>query len=369
MTALADSFDVAVIGAGPAGVAAACGLRSLGIGTVLFGESRNTSVEGVSERTLARLRAAGLESAGASVMGPGERTGTWGAAGVAAGREYLVERSVFDAALAKDAADAGVERIAESVVSLKWLEDRWHVQMPSGVFQCRAVVDARGRHARGAPVRGPRLVSVSQRFSSERKGQVRTAVHAMTDGWCWLAEDGRCSRWLQLVCAPSAVQANADIALRIAESLREIPERASFLDGAVAIGAPTVRAAVAKMSPAAPSRGTLRIGDACIAMDPLSGHGIHEALVSARVAVAAIHRFLQSDDWDGVSQYMNERTQEIWERMTKNAAQFYGTQATHSPTPFWTQAASAYESLATAARIGGRGQIGQERSVPFALGG
>ena len=369
MIALTGSFDVAVIGAGPAGVAAACALRSLGIGTVLFGESRNSSVEGVSERTLARLRAAGLESAAACAMGPGERTGTWGASEVAAGSEYLVDRSVFDAALAQDATIAGVQRVTQSVASADFREGGWHLQTSAGVFKCKAVLDGRGRHSRGAPLRGPRLVSVSQRFSSEHQGRVRTAVHAMAEGWCWLADDGRGSRWVQVICAPSAVQATADISRRIAESLREIPQRAAFLDGALALGAPTLRAAVARMSPAAPSRGTLRIGDACIAMDPLSGHGIHEALGSARLAAAAIHRYLESDDWDAVSQLMNERTREIWERMTKTAASFYRQQATHAPTPFWTQAASAYESLAVAARFGGQGQVGQERSMPFALGG
>jgi flavin-dependent dehydrogenase len=95
----------------------------------------------------------------------------------------------------------------------------------------------------------------------------------------------------------------------------------------------------------------LRIGDACIAMDPLSGHGIHEALASACIAAAAIHAYLQNGDWNAVAQAMNDRICEAWEKMMRTAAYFYRLQAAHAATPFWTHAASAYESLAKAARF------------------
>jgi 2-polyprenyl-6-methoxyphenol hydroxylase-like FAD-dependent oxidoreductase len=244
----------------------------------------------------------------------------------------------------------------------------WCVRTRRQIIDCRAVIDARGRRARGAPLRGPRLVSVSQRFATAHAGEVRTAIHPMADGWCWLADDGRGTRWVQVIGALSSVQANADVPLRIAESLQAIPEQASFLANSEAVGPPRVRAAVAKMSLAAPSPGMLRIGDACIAMDPLSGHGIHEALVCARVAVSTVHAYLESADWDSVAQVTNERTRETWEKMTSTAAHFYRLQAAHSPTGFWTQAASAYESLATAARFA-QGESPRELPVPFALGG
>lgn len=363
------SFDVGVIGVGPAGVAAACGLRRLGCRVILLGLSRNCSIEGISERTLMRLRAAGLQAAVACVQGPGKRTGMWGGKGVATSREYLIERSAFDAALLEDAVAAGVESDPAMVAAVEPSGSGWCVSTRRRSIACGAVIDARGRRARGAPLRGPRLVSVSQRFSTAGGGVLRTAIHPLADGWCWLADDGQGTRWVQVIGALSSVQANADVPLRIAGSLEAIPGQAAFLEGTATAGVPIVRAAVAKMSPAAPSPGILRIGDACIAMDPLSGHGIHEALVSARLAVTTVHTYLESANWDSVSQVMNERMRESWEKMTTNAAHFYRMQAIHLATGFWTQAASAYESLATAARLGAQGESRRELAVPFGVGG
>jgi flavin-dependent dehydrogenase len=293
----------------------------------------------------------------------------WGGEGVASSREYLIERSAFDAALLEDAAAAGLESEPAMVAAVEASGSLWRVRTRRRTIDCRAVIDARGRRARGAPLRGPRLVSVSQRFSTVQGGTLRTAIHPTADGWCWLADDGRGTRWVQVIGALSSVQANADVPLRIADSLGAIPEQAAFLESAVAVGVPMVRAAVAKMSLAAAAPAMLRIGDACIAMDPLSGHGIHEALVSARVAVATVHSYLESANWDSVAQVMNERTRETWEKMTTNAAHFYGMQASHLATGFWTQAASAYESLATAARIGAQADSRNELAVPFGVGG
>ena len=70
---------------------------------------------------------------------------------------------------------------------------------------------------------------------------------------------------------------------------------------------------------------------------------------AAHFAVAGAHTYLERDDWIAVERFMNARAREAWGRMTLAAAHFYRAQAAHLATPFWTQAASAYESLATAA--------------------
>ena len=49
------TVDVAVLGAGPAGVATACALRRLGHTVTLFGRGRQRALEGVSVRALALL--------------------------------------------------------------------------------------------------------------------------------------------------------------------------------------------------------------------------------------------------------------------------------------------------------------------------
>ena len=344
-----DAAEVVVVGAGPAAAATACGLRRLGYAVVMIGESRNASVEGVSERTLARLRIAGLLAAAECVRGPGERTGVWGDGVTATSREYIVERSAFDRALLTDAAASGVVTRADWVIALEQSNEGWCVRTRSGDIDCRVVIDARGRRSRGAPLRGPRLAAISQRFQSPGHASLRTVVHPLADGWCWLAEDEEGMRWVQVVGAPGTLQPRHDLSLQIATTLKALPALAASLDGAVAVGPSSVRAAVAKMSIPAPARGMLRVGDAAIAMDPLSGHGLHEALASASVTVAAAHTYLDRDDWIAVEQFVNERAHEVWSRTVAVAAHFYGAQAARIATPFWMQTASAYESLAVAA--------------------
>ena len=91
----------------------------------------------------------------------------------------------------------------------------------------------------------------------------------MDDGWIWLADDGCGTRWVQVIGAPSAVHATADVPLRISAALQAMPQHADFVENAVAVGAPTVRAAVAKMSLAAPASACCGSAMLSIAMDPL----------------------------------------------------------------------------------------------------
>jgi hypothetical protein len=88
-----------------------------------------------------------------------------------------------------------------------------------------------------------------------------------------------------------------------------------------------------------------------VAMDPLSGHGIHEALRSATVAVAAANTYLDGGGWGPIERFVNERADDVWARATATAAQFYRAQADCTPTSFWTRTAAAYESLAANAVI------------------
>jgi len=102
------TVDVAVLGAGPAGVATACALRRLGHTVTLFGRGRQRALEGVSVRALALLENYGLSRAAACATQPAERGGRWGGSPVSAGHEFIVDRMVFDRALRDDAAAHGI---------------------------------------------------------------------------------------------------------------------------------------------------------------------------------------------------------------------------------------------------------------------
>ena len=65
MKGRARTVEVAVLGAGPAGVATACALRRLGHTVTLFGGGRERGLEGLSARALAELQHRGLTEAAA----------------------------------------------------------------------------------------------------------------------------------------------------------------------------------------------------------------------------------------------------------------------------------------------------------------
>jgi hypothetical protein len=89
----------------------------------------------------------------------------------------------------------------------------------------------------------------------------------------------------------------------------------------------------------------LRAGDAAVSMEPLSGHGLYEALSSAGAASAAAHTHLEGHSWEPVERFLAERARERWRIGIARAAGFYQQQAAATPTPFWRHCAGAYAEL------------------------
>lgn len=340
---MAQTIEIAILGAGPAAVGAACALRRLGHEVVLIGVSRNTAVEGVSERTLTLLRECGLAAAADSICGPGERVGAWAGADLAGNTEYIVHRAQLDEALLTDATSSGVAVLEERVIRLDRLGALWRVHTERERVDCRVVIDARGRRAQRGSSTGPELIAVCQRFRTPQTGRVFTRVEAIPQGWCWLAADGRGMSWLQVTTGrePSL---RAGLEQHLRRLIDAAPGVAADLSDATSSGAPIARAATQILCTHADAPGLIRAGDAAVALDPLSGQGMYEALRSVAAVTGAVRGFL-SGEWAAVTQFMGERAREIWQRRSATAAQHYGLQAETTPSPFWTEVAARYRSI------------------------
>lgn len=335
--------DVVVLGAGPAGVAAAVSLKKLGHSVMLLGVSRNTSVEGMSWRARALLAALGLERAVGSAHSPGKRGGTWAGVAIGTNGEYVIDRAEFDHALGLDALSHAVIARNEWVTAVERDGPAWRAQTRCGEVRCRAVVDARGRRVRRALHRGPSLIAIAQRLEGVRSDPAQTLIFPVPSGWCWLAADGKGSGTLQLVTASVGLAATrAELAQLV---LTCVPEALEHCGAAVPVGLPTARAATARMTPPSCDEGYVHAGDASIACDPLSGQGLYESLRSARVAAAAIHTYLTRSAWDAVERLLGETSHQLWESVVCTATAFYQQQAACTPTPFWTRTARAYADL------------------------
>lgn len=341
--AVALRTEIAILGAGPAAVATACALRRLGHEVLLIGVPRNTSVEGVSERTLTLLREHGLAAAADMVCGPGERAGSWAGVDVAGNAEYVVQRSRLDHALLADAAASGVRIRAERVIRYERLGALWRVHTKRDYVDCRVAIDARGRRAQRSPRRGPDLIAVCQRLRTRRTGRVLTRLEAIPQGWCWLAADGRGMSWLQVTCGREP-----SLRLGLEEHMRRLvaaaPRVAAELSAAVAAGAPVARAATPALCTQPAAVGVIRAGDASVAIDPLSGQGMYEALRSVVAVTGAVRGYL-AGSWDPAARFMDERSRELWQRSSVIAAHHYGQQAQQTPSPFWSGAAACYRAM------------------------
>jgi flavin-dependent dehydrogenase len=339
-----SSADIAILGAGPAAVATACGLRRLGHQCVLIGSSRNTAVEAMSERTLSLLRQSGLVAAADTLGPPAERLGTWGGQALLGGGEYIVDRANLDGALRQDAASNGVAVCDERAVGYERLGSLWRVRTERETLLSRVLVDARGRRVQRPGCRGPELVAVCQRFAIRHAGHSFTRIEAVPQGWCWLAVSQGMA-WLQVTSSREEPSLRSGLEQHLYSFIRAAPQLASALADATPLGAPVARAATATLSADSQMAGLIRAGDAALALDPLSGQGVYEALRSAHVAVAAADTLLAAGQWEPVERFLGERICELWQRRNATAALHYLRQAQSTPTAFWTQFASHYQSI------------------------
>jgi flavin-dependent dehydrogenase len=334
--------EITILGSGPAAVATACGLRRIGHEVSLIGAPGNTAFEGVSERTLALLHQWGLAAAADSVGGPGERLGRWAGRKLAGNREYVVDRAQFDRALLIDAASRGVTIVSDRVIGYERDAGHWQVRTRHARFDCRLIVDARGRRVRRALRKGPDLIAVCQRFRTQQTAKVLTRIEAFPQGWCWLATNGRGMSWLQAVCLRSELSLRFGLERHLGCILAAAPQTSAALSQATPEGDPLARAATASLSEQQDAPGAFLAGDAMVALDPLSGQGMYEALRSATVAVAAAHSYRSAGDWDPIDRFLRERARDLWRRRSESAALFYAQQAEETPSAFWIRSAAAY---------------------------
>ena len=336
------SADITVLGSGPAAVATACGLRRIGHEVLLIGLPGNTAFEGMSARTLALLHQWGLAAAADNVGGPGERQGSWAGRDLEGNREYVVDRARFDRALLTDAASSGVTIVSDQVIGYERGGGRWRVRTRHASIDCRVVIDARGRRVRRALRKGPDLVAVCQRFRTRQSAKMLTRIETFPQGWCWLAASGHGMSWLQAVCSPNEPSLRFGLERHLGSILASAPRTAAALSGAIPEGGPLARAATASLSVHQDVPGVFRAGDALVALDPLSGQGMYEALRSAAVAVAAARSCCSPGEWGPAARFVRERACDLWRRRSESAALFYEQQAGRTPSAFWVRSAAAY---------------------------
>lgn len=315
-------MDVMILGAGPAGVTLALKLKHLGLRVAVADAPRPQPprLEGWSARVIEGLGRAGaahvLEALGPQVP----RQAIWNGEMSARNTETLVDRARIAHALKAELQAARIPLLTEPAPAL-------------------LVADARGRRSprSAGTVRGPKTVALSGWFEGAPKNAA-TLVESTPLGWVWAARDGRGQAFVQASVDAEAAPLKGAAHLRA--TLVQILEQATavrkFLAGGAPCSAISARNAGAVLAGHLVDQKHIRLGDAAFALDPLSGHGVFEAVGGALAAAAVIHTLLAKPQNTGLARtfYRDRARESFWHHAQMGRA-FYAQEERWASAPFW----------------------------------
>jgi flavin-dependent dehydrogenase len=358
-SATGPAWDVAVVGGGPAGAATARRLATAGRSVVLLERSRYDGTR-VGE-TLAPWVCEPLRSLGVwdrfRALGP---VPSWGTRSVWAapapddhahllgthGPGWHVDRCAFDRMLADAAANAGAD------VLTGWTVDHcstdaagWRVRSTNGrTVRARVLVDATGRRAGPGRSLGAsresfdRLVAVAGGWSSvDVASEQYLLVEAADQGWWYTAPVPGAAR-VGMLLTDADLCRNLGLADAAAWHSALLTTRATAqrVRGQPPSGRLRVHpAGSSRLVRHGDSRPWLAVGDAALAVDPLSGSGVARALRMAESAADTILAMLTKPIREPIRDYEAARDDECTEYLTERAGQ-YGV-VRRFRTPFWTR--------------------------------
>ena len=365
---MSNDYAAVIVGAGPAGAAAAISLARLGKKVLLVDDSADGFKIGESLAPAARplLRDLGvLEPFLADRHLPCYgNVSAWGASepqytdfvSNPHGNGWHLDRARFDALLRDEARNFGATVLSMArFAGTDRVKGGWRVSLRLGIGWRRSeevrttwLIDATGRRSFVARALGAqrihedRLIAFYSRFrpreSSICDEDCRTIVEAAPDGWWYSA----------LVPAGERVVAfftDRDLADRIAlrseygftRMLGESQHVGTLLikHGHRPDGAPRgADAGTARLNQLG-GPGWLAIGDAALSFDPLSSQGILNALYTGIRAGHAIGRSL-SDDEGLVDEYL-QRLNGIYDAYRTTRTAYYAAEGRWRDRPFWSR--------------------------------
>ncbi len=345
--------DVCVIGAGPAGSVFATRLAQLGFDVCIIertrfprrhlGESLSPGVVPLLESAGARacVEAAGLRRVHSVSTnwdgGPATRLDP-GAQGA------VVDRGAFDAALLAHAVASGVRVLQPaSVRDRARTPDGWRLTVDAdgaaSELHTRFVADASGR-AGATPGRrsptGPRTIAIHGYWRGARLPD-QPSIEAGEHEWYWgVPIPGIGYNTLVFV---DGQRLRAERGTPLDALFRELIGRSSLMQecrAAELIASPTTADATPYFDDDCIGEAHIKVGDAALALDPLSSSGVQKAIQTALAGAIVVNTLLRRPESAGAArQFHRDSVRDASERHRAWAATHYATAASHHAGDFW----------------------------------
>lgn len=340
--------DLLIVGAGPAGCAAALRARALGLRVLLLAEQGRRpggleSLPPAGRRLLVDLGCWQPFVSSRPTPSRGVRS-VWGTAQPVErssisdpdGSGWHLDRTVFDAFLQAQAIAAGAELEHGRLRSVR--QDGALVECTDAagrVLTGRFLLDASGRSAAAAGRLGARrryddaaVVTISSYRTPASDTDLRTVLEATPAGWWYsLRTDGASGSARVVGRVTDADLATAPIVLP--PGLREL-----IAAGQLQQPPRRVAANSGYLQPFAGPR-WVAAGDAALSFDPLSSQGLLTALFTGRAAAGAVADTLAGSD-RAMTEYV-QRLVAIRRAYQANLALYYGFERRWPTEPFWAR--------------------------------
>jgi flavin-dependent dehydrogenase len=357
-------FDVAVVGGGPAGSAAAFAAAEAGCDVVLLerakGERRSLgeSLPPAAGRLLRQVFGAdGALDESTHLASFGSRA-AWGSAVVVSndfvldpeGHGWRLDRARFDASLRGVAAGRGVDvRTATELRSLTPTTDGWDLEEAGSVVEAGVVVDATGRAAVAARAAGAHrhpidhLVAAVAYFSpadtAEADVDATTLVEGVETGWWYTSRLPDTRRIFVFLTDGDLLDGgdyrSGDTWLTGLGATRHLGK---LCEGYRMRGSPTLVAAdTASLDPVFGAR-WIATGDAAVSFDPLSSLGILTAVDFGAAAGSAAVALLDGNT--GPAAGYATRITDHFHAYLAERQRVYAAERRWPASPFWQRRAA-----------------------------